>query len=257
MAAVYEQADPKRTLVIRGISDDGDEHKKELDAIENGAFRRYAMRNAIQLLWRFFDAGILPSNRPPGSSISLGSEGTLSTPRNPVSRLRAGESSAGSAQTSSSTVVPKSSRTSAFISYSHKDRKYLEELHIHLAQYVRMGVVDFWDDTNIVAGSEWHEEIKKALHHAKVAVLLISADFLASDFIATNELPPLLAAAKQEGTIILPVILRPCVFKDTELAQFQTINAPSTPLSKMTRGKREEVWTKVAEVVKNTLKMSK
>jgi nucleoside phosphorylase len=60
MAAVYEQADPKRTLILRGISDDGDEHKKELDEIEDGAFRRYAMRNAIQLLWRFLEAGILP-----------------------------------------------------------------------------------------------------------------------------------------------------------------------------------------------------
>ena len=65
MAAVYEQADPKRTLILRGISDDGDEHKEELDKMGEGAFRRYAMHNAIQLLWRFFDAGILPHNTPP------------------------------------------------------------------------------------------------------------------------------------------------------------------------------------------------
>ena len=60
MAAVYEYADPKRTLVLRAISDYGDERKGELDEIGDGAFRRYAMRNAIELLWRFLDAGILP-----------------------------------------------------------------------------------------------------------------------------------------------------------------------------------------------------
>lgn len=60
MAAIYEQADAQRTLVLRSISDYGDERKQELDAVEEGAFRRYAMRNAIQLLWRYLEAGILP-----------------------------------------------------------------------------------------------------------------------------------------------------------------------------------------------------
>lgn len=60
MAAIYEETDAQRTLVLRAISDYGDERKQELDAVEEGAFRRYAMRNAIQLLWRYFEAGILP-----------------------------------------------------------------------------------------------------------------------------------------------------------------------------------------------------
>ncbi len=255
MAAVYDQADPERILVLRAISDDGDERKEDLDKMGEGAFRRYAMHNAIRLLWRFFDAGILPHNEPPGSLTTSASGATTSTPRSSATRLETKKGSAASGLTSSSMVVPNPSQASAFISYSRKDKKYLDELHIHLAQYVRMGVVDFWDDTKILPGSKWQEEIKKALQSARVAVLLISADFLASDFIASNELPPLIAAAEQEGTVILPVILRPCVFKDTELAQFQTVNAPSSPLSKMTRGKREEVWTKVAEVVKNALKL--
>lgn len=63
MAAVYEKTGPHRTLVLRAISDYGDERKQELDAIEEGAFRRYAMRNAIQLLWRYFEAGILPREK--------------------------------------------------------------------------------------------------------------------------------------------------------------------------------------------------
>jgi hypothetical protein len=65
----------------------------------------------------------------------------------------------------------------------------------------------------------------------KVAILLVSADFLASKFIAENELPPLLAAAQMEGAVILPVILSACPYEDTELAKFQAVNSLSKPLS--------------------------
>jgi hypothetical protein len=63
MAAIHEETSAQRTLVPRAISDYGDERKQELDAVEEGAFRRYAMRNAIQFLWRLFEAGILPQAR--------------------------------------------------------------------------------------------------------------------------------------------------------------------------------------------------
>ena len=86
-------------------------------------------------------------------------------------------------------------------------------------------------------------------------ILLISADFLASDFIANDVLPLVLAAAEQEEAIILSVILRPCAFKDTKLAQFQPVNAPSEPLSRMTSAKREQVWLELAELVKDALKI--
>jgi hypothetical protein len=79
------------------------------------------------------------------------------------------------------------------------------------------------------------------------------AYFVASDFITNNELPTLLAAAEKEGAIVLPVILRPRAFRDTDLDQFHSVNAPSNPLSKMTRGKRDEVWSKVAELVRDAL----
>ena len=62
MAAVYRQPVLRDTLILRAISDDGKEDKSLLDSIGGGAIRRYAMRNAIQLLWSFLDAGILPQN---------------------------------------------------------------------------------------------------------------------------------------------------------------------------------------------------
>jgi hypothetical protein len=141
-------------------------------------------------------------------------------------------------------------RSRVFISYCDRDAGYLSRLKIHLELYVREGIVDIWDDTKLEPGSNWREEIRQAIASAEIAVLLVSADFLASAFITGQELPPLLAAAKQEGAIILTVILSPCLFDDTELAQFQTVNKPSTPLSTMNKSRREETWVRVAKLIK-------
>jgi len=118
-----------------------------------------------------------------------------------------------------------------FISYSHKDAKWLERLRVHLTPLEREGIIDLWDDTKIVAGARWKEAISEALEAAKVAITLVSADFLASDFIAKHELPKLLSRAADGGTVILPIIISPCLFNETGLKIFQTVNPPDKPLS--------------------------
>lgn len=143
-------------------------------------------------------------------------------------------------------------RPQVFISYSRFDKRPLKELHAHLDHYALMKEIDYWDDTKIPPGSKWKEEIRKALKATTVAVLLVSPEFLASDFIIKNELPPLLRSASQDGTMILCVILRYCAFMDTNLAEFQAVNPPSLPLSEMSRGKRDAVWTKVAKLIKKS-----
>src|SRR2546421_13107936 len=92
-------------------------------------------------------------------------------------------------------------RTKVFISYSHKDVKWLERLKVHLRPLIREQEIEIWDDTMIALGSTWQKDIQRAIASAKVAILLISADFEASDFIAANELPPLLKAAQSDGAI--------------------------------------------------------
>jgi hypothetical protein len=106
---------------------------------------------------------------------------------------------------------------SVFISYSHADSEWLKRVQIHLKPLERKGLILPWDDTKIEPGMQWKDEINKALDSARVAILLISADFLASDFIVDNELPPLLASAEEHGTLIFPVILKPCLFSESEL----------------------------------------
>src|SRR5713101_5676457 len=101
-------------------------------------------------------------------------------------------------------------RTQVFVSYSHADSEHLLRLKVHLRPYERKSLIDLWSDTSIRAGQQWKKEVEAALGRAAVAILLVSADFLASDFVAENELPPLLEAAKKDGVKILPVILKPC-----------------------------------------------
>jgi hypothetical protein len=149
---------------------------------------------------------------------------------------------------------PRPARTKLFVSYSHSDAKWLKRFQVHLAPLERDSMLDRWDDTRIRTGQNWKDEIRQAIDSAKVAVLLISADFLASDFIAKNELPPLLAAARNEGAIIMPVIVGTCRFAETEsLARFQAVNPPSRPLAELRPAHRERFWVQLTKDIEKAL----
>ena len=138
-------------------------------------------------------------------------------------------------------------RNKVFISYSHVDAPWLQRLQIHLKPLEREGLIEIWDDTRIKTGEIWRQEIRNAIDSAKVAVLLISADFLASEFIQTNELPPLLATAEERGAIVLPIIVGPSRFLQFDsLSRFQAANSPTTPLSSMSRNDQEQVFVKLS-----------
>src|SRR6266702_1410858 len=137
------------------------------------------------------------------------------------------------------------------IIYSHKDAQYLERLLVHLAYYENKGLMEVWDDTKILPGTVRQEEFEKALLEAKIAILLISPDFLASKFILNFELPHLLDTSRAKGAIILSVILSPCAFEDTPLSDVQAAHNPLKPLSKMDRHGKEKVWADVANFAKN------
>lgn len=152
-------------------------------------------------------------------------------------------------------VINKKNIKTVFVSYSHEDTQYLTRLKTHLKPFEKKGLIDLWVDTKIMAGEKWKERIERALDKSAIAILLISADFLASDFITDNELPPLLKAAEEKGKLILPVILKPCRFTSNEnLAKFQAVNNPKIPLSKMDDNEREEIYVKIADQIDNLVR---
>jgi len=107
-------------------------------------------------------------------------------------------------------------------------------------------------------GNYGRPKIEKAIGSAQVVVLLVSPEFLASDFIANNELPPLLVAAETEGATILSVIIKPCNYAHAaeNISRYQAINPPDKPLAKMSSARRDEVLSKLTERILEVLKSS-
>lgn len=141
-------------------------------------------------------------------------------------------------------------RERVFVSYSHCDRAWLERLQRMLKPLLRRGRVALWDDTAIRAGDHWLEEIEDALAAARVAVLLVSADFLASDFIAEHELPPLLRAAEEQGVRILWVYLSPCLYEETPIRHYQAAYDPAQALTELSAPEQDRVLKRIAQRIR-------
>jgi hypothetical protein len=146
-------------------------------------------------------------------------------------------------------------RDKVFISYSHSDSEWLKKLQVYLKPLEKKALIDRWDDTKIKTSTKWREEIKKALDSAKIAVLLISSNFLASDFIEEEELTPLLKAAEEEGALIFSVILDPfeTAFSLSELEKFQTVNPPDDPISGMEENQWRKTFDKLSKEIVDAL----
>lgn len=142
-----------------------------------------------------------------------------------------------------------------FISYSHLDCEWLKKVQTNL-KVLKFNEYDFdlWDDTRIKSGDKWKIEIENALSIAGIAILIVSTDFLASDFVRSNELPTILKNAEEKGTKILPLIVRPCRFtKDKYLSMFQSVNDPNKALSTLSESDKEIELLKLTEDVSEIL----
>ncbi len=124
-------------------------------------------------------------------------------------------------------------RDQVFISYSHADKRWLTALETLLRPLTRSEAITIWSDTLIQPGAQRQQQIEDALNSAAIAVLLVSPHFLASDFIAEHQLPPLLLAAQDEGLKILWVPVSFSLYEATPIGQYQPAIDPNRPLDSL------------------------
>jgi hypothetical protein len=143
-------------------------------------------------------------------------------------------------------------RNQVFISYSHQDQQWLTELQKHLKPMIRNHKLAVWNDTNIQPGAEWRKEIEEALAAAKVAVLMVSPNFLASDFINDNELPPLLNTAQAKGLTIIWIPLSFSSYRETEIEKYQAAHPPNQPIDSLSSAEQNRAWVDICKQIKAT-----
>jgi parallel beta-helix repeat protein len=120
---------------------------------------------------------------------------------------------------------------SIFVSYSHADTKWLNELDPHLNGLALQAKVERFDDRQLLGGDDWSLEVKAALDRAHIILLLVTANFIGSNYIHRVELPTALRRRQENGSIVVPVLLQDCARK---LLAIDDINyLPKDPSGKL------------------------
>lgn len=136
-----------------------------------------------------------------------------------------------------------------FVSYSHKDSKWVDELKTFLAPWVRDKRLGLWTDQQIDVGQDWRMQIGNEISQARVAVLLVTANFLASKFIFNSELPVILDRARKNQLTVIWIAVGHAAYHTTDLAMFQAANDPRRPLESLRKPDRDKVLLSIAQKV--------
>lgn len=118
-----------------------------------------------------------------------------------------------------------------FISYAHEDSKFLKELETHLSYLQKSGVINGWHDGHILPGSEWRTQIIERLNSAKIILLLVSADFINSDFCYGIEMQRAIERHNAREACVLPIILRPVDWEFAPFAKLQVLPTGGKPVT--------------------------
>jgi hypothetical protein len=140
-------------------------------------------------------------------------------------------------------------RDQVFISYSHDDSEEFNVLSEHLKPLQRYKGLNVWSDEKIEVGQIWRAEIDKALSVAKVAILLVTRKFLASDFISSEELPEILRTADSDGLTIIWVAVGASNVEHTPIFDYQCANDPKTPIRSLLDSRKDAVWVEICSKI--------
>jgi internalin A len=133
-------------------------------------------------------------------------------------------------------------------SYAHEDEELRDQLETHLKLLQRQGVISTWYDRKLKPGTTWHEGIDDNFRRADLILLLISADFINSDYCYEIELTTSLLRHEQGEARVVPVILRPCQWQDAPFGTLQALPEGGTAVTRWED--RDEAWSNVAAGIK-------
>ncbi len=135
-----------------------------------------------------------------------------------------------------------------FSSYSHRDQAFRRTMENHLSLLKRKGVIQGWSDRDITAGEEWRTEIDQNLEAADMVFLLISDEFIASDYAWDMEMTRALERHDAGETRVIPILLKPVDQEDAPFARLQALPANGRPITKWSN--RHEGWLDVAKGIR-------
>src|SRR5438876_5224575 len=138
-----------------------------------------------------------------------------------------------------------------FYSYAHEDASWLNELEKHLSLLRRQGLITAWHDRHILPGADWAQAIDKHLERASVILLLISADFLASDYCYGLEMQRALQRHQANEARVIPILLRPVDWKGAPFAHLQALPTDANPI--MSWSNQDEAFTDVAAGIRRVI----
>lgn len=144
------------------------------------------------------------------------------------------------------------SRHQIFISYSHRDAQWIAELKTQLKPLIRNYSLQLWHDNQILPETQWHQEIEQILAASKVALLLISPNFLASDLI-NDELLPRLDAAAKAGLTILWIPISYSLYEETPVRKYQAAHSLDQPLDRLNPSEQNRAWVNIGKKIKSVL----
>jgi hypothetical protein len=139
---------------------------------------------------------------------------------------------------------------SVFFSYSHKDETLRNQLETHLAMLKRQGVISAWYDRRLVAGDEIDQGIKQELDRADIILLLVSADFLASEYCYGVEMRRALERHDQGEARVIPIILRPCDWHHAPFGKLLASPTDGLPVTKWTDP--DDAFLDIANAIRTT-----
>ncbi|MDP2313812.1 MAG: toll/interleukin-1 receptor domain-containing protein [Pseudomonadota bacterium] len=135
-----------------------------------------------------------------------------------------------------------------FVSYSHEDEVHRRELGKHLTVLQRQGSISVWNDRQILVGVEWKGEIDRNLEEADIILLLVSPDFLASDYCWDIEMKRAMERHDAREAYVVPIFVRACSWRGSPFEKLQGVPDPKVPIAEAVS--KDAAWTAVAEALR-------